>query len=199
MKKWIKMLAVVSMAFGFAAAHADAAPDFTLKDAHGNEHSLSDFRGKIVVLEWVNHGCPFVVKFYREGHMQAMQKEMVDQGVVWLSICSSAPGEQGWMTAEDQAKTIEEKGINATAVLIDEDGTVGRAFGARTTPHMFVIDAEGKIRYNGAIDSIRSTRTEDIARADNYVRAAVAALKAGEEVATPRTQPYGCTVKYATN
>ena len=199
MKKMIKTLMMAAMALGFAAAHADAAPEFTLKDAHGNEHSLSDFEGKIVVLEWVNHGCPFVVKFYRGGHMQALQKEMVDQGVVWLSICSSAPNQQGWMTPEDQAKTITEKGIKATAVLLDESGTVGRAYGARTTPHMFVIDAEGQIRYNGAIDSIRSTNAADIERADNYVRAAVASVKAGEEVATPRTQPYGCSVKYARN
>lgn len=199
MKKMIKTLMMAAMALGFATAHADAAPEFTLKDAHGNEHSLSDFEGKIVVLEWVNHGCPFVVKFYSGGHMQALQKEMVDQGVVWLSICSSAPNQQGWMTPEDQAKTITEKGIKATAVLLDESGTVGRAYGARTTPQMVVIDAEGKIRYNGAIDSIRSTNSADIERADNYVRAAVASVKAGEEVAIPRTQPYGCSVKYSRN
>lgn len=196
MKKWTKLLAITALAFGLMSAHADKAPAFTLTAADGAEHSLSDFDGKIVVLEWVNHGCPFVVKFYSGGHMQALQKEMVEQGVVWLSICSSAPGEQGWMTKEDQLKTITEKGINATAVLIDEDGTVGRAFGARTTPHMFVIDKEGNIAYQGAIDSIRSTRAADIPNARNYVREAVAALLAGEPVPVAQTQPYGCSVKY---
>ncbi len=189
----------LAMTLGLAAHADEAAPAFTLTDAHGEEHSLSDYEGKVVVLEWVNHGCPFVVKFYAGGHMQAMQEEMVEKGVVWLSICSSAPNTQGWMTAEDQAKTIEEKGIKATAVLLDEDGTVGRAYGARTTPHMYVIDGEGKLRYQGAIDSIRSTRASDIEKADNYVRAAVEAVLAGEEVDPKQTQPYGCSVKYASN
>lgn len=189
----------LAMTLGLAAHAAEAAPAFTLTDAHGEEHSLSDYEGKIVVLEWVNHGCPFVVKFYAGGHMQAMQEEMAEKGVVWLSICSSAPNTQGWMSREDQAKTIEEKNIKAKAVLIDEDGTVGRAYGARTTPHMYVIDGEGKLRYQGAIDSIRSTRASDIEKADNYVRAAVEAILAGEEVDPKQTQPYGCSVKYASN
>ncbi|MCC5843302.1 MAG: thioredoxin family protein [Verrucomicrobia bacterium] len=195
-KKLMQILAVAGLSLGIATAHADAAPAFTLPDGHGNEHSLSDFEGKIVVLEWVNHGCPFVVKFYRDGHMQALQAEMAEKGVIWLSICSSAPGTQGWKSAEDQLSTIEEKEINAHAVLIDEDGTVGRAFGARTTPHMFVIDTEGNIAYQGAIDSVRSTNPADIPEARNYVREAVAALLAGEPVPVAQTQPYGCSVKY---
>ncbi len=194
--KLMKFLAVAGLTLGLATAYADPAPAFTLPDGHGNEHSLSDFEGKIVVLEWVNHGCPFVVKFYRGGHMQALQAEMAEKGVVWLSICSSAPGKQGWMTAEDQLRTIEEKEINAHAVLIDEDGTVGRAYGARTTPHMYVIDTEGKLVYQGAIDSVRSTNPADIPEARNYVREAVAALQAGEPVPVAQTQPYGCSVKY---
>lgn len=190
------MGALATLALNVAHAELEAAPDFTLTDAHGEEHTLSDYKGKIVVLEWVNHGCPFVVKFYAGGHMQAMQAEMAEKDVIWLSICSSAKDQQGWMTAEDQAKTIEEKEIKAHAVLLDEDGTVGRLYGARTTPHMYVIDAEGMLRYQGAIDSIRSTRAADIERADNYTRAAVEALLAGEEVAVTQTQPYGCSVKY---
>jgi len=197
MKTYLKWIAVAIASLGLSLTFADEAPAFTLTDAHGNEHSLSDYEGKIVVLEWVNHGCPFVVKFYRNGNMQALQAEMAEKGVVWLSICSSGPGKQGWMTPEDQAKTIEEKEIKAHAVLIDEDGTVGRAYGAATTPHMFVIDGEGAIRYRGAIDSIRSTNPDDIPRADNYVKAAVEALLAGEEVDPKETRAYGCTVHYA--
>lgn len=194
-KRLMTLLAVAGLAFGFTAAHAEAAPGFTLPDAHGAAHSLADFRGSIVVLEWVNQECPFVVKFYSGGHMQALQAEMAEKGVVWLSINSSAPGLQGWLTPEDHLSTIEQKGINSRAVLIDEDGTVARAYGARTTPHMFVIDAEGNIAYQGAIDSIRSTNPEDIPRARNHVREAVASLLAGEPVEVPRTQPYGCSVK----
>lgn len=195
-KMMIHLMTAAIFSLGLTAVHADAAPGFTLPDGHGNEHSLSDFEGKIVVLEWVNHGCPFVVKFYRGGHMQALQAEMAEKGVVWLSINSSAPGLQGWKTPEDQLRAIEEKGINAHAVLIDEDGTVGRAYGARTTPHMFVIDPAGNLVYQGAIDSVRSTNPADIPEARNYVREAVAALLAGEPVPVARTQPYGCSVKY---
>lgn len=195
-KKLMLMLMTLGMSLGLTRALAEAAPAFTLMDAAGKEHSLSDYAGKIVVLEWVNHGCPFVKKFYDGGHMQAMQAEMKEKGVVWLSICSSAEGKQGWMTPEDQLKTIEAKNIEAHAVLLDGDGTVGRAYGARTTPHMFVIDAEGNLAYQGAIDSKRSTNAADIPDAQNYVRDAVAALIAGEPVAVPQTQPYGCSVKY---
>jgi peroxiredoxin len=195
-KKIMKLFASAVFSLGLTAVHADAAPAFTLPDGHGNEHSLSDFEGKIVVLEWVNQECPFVVKFYSGGHMQALQAEMAEKGVIWLSINSSAPGLQGWLSPEDHLSTIEEKGINAHAVLIDEDGTVGRAFGARTTPHMFVIDKEGNIAYQGAIDSVRSTNPADIPEARNYVREAVTALLAGEAPPVARTQPYGCSVKY---
>jgi len=196
MNTWKKLIMTAVLAFGFTAAHADKAPAFTLTAADGAEHSLADYAGKIVVLEWVNHGCPFVKKFYDGGHMQALQKEMIEKGVVWLSICSSATGQQGWMSKEDQLKTIAEKNIAATAVLIDEDGTVGRAYNARTTPHMYVIDVEGNLVYQGAIDSINTTRAADIPNARNFVREAVAALQAGEPVPVARTQPYGCSVKY---
>lgn len=195
--KWIRLLALAGALLGLSAVNAAEAPNFTLSDAHGNEHSLSDHAGKIVVLEWVNHGCPFVRKFYAGGHMQALQKEMAEKGVIWLSINSSAQGLQGWMTPEDHLKAIEEKGINAHAVLIDEDGTVARRFNATVTPHMFVICTEGNIAYQGAIDSIRSTRASDIPNARNHVRQAVAELLAGQPVSIAQTQPYGCTIKFA--
>ncbi|TVR48449.1 MAG: thioredoxin family protein [Puniceicoccaceae bacterium] len=202
MKNLLKSLipafcASVLLAFSAQAVEiGQPAPDFTLKDSHGQSHSLSDFKGKLVVLEWINHGCPFVVKFYREGHMQAWQEKYAEKGVVWLSICSSAPGEQGHYTAEGWNKKNEEIGGKAAAILIDEDGRVGRLYDARVTPHMYVIDKDGILRYNGAIDSIRSARTADIDRAENYVVAALTALMNGEDVATTTSTPYGCTVKY---
>jgi hypothetical protein len=182
------------------AAHAaevgKPAPAFTLTDSKGQTHSLSDFRGKVVVLEWINHGCPFVVKHYASGNMQALQQQAADDGVVWLSVCSSAPGTQGHYSAADWNKVNAEKGSKAAAVLIDEDGKVGRAYDAKVTPHMYVINAEGVLVYNGAIDSIRSANQADIARSENYVTAALASVKAGRPVATATSQPYGCSVKY---
>jgi len=172
------------------------APDFTLTDTYGAERSLSDYSGKIVVLEWVNHGCPFVKKHYNSGNMQTLQKTSVDQGVVWLSICSSAPGKQGHMTPDGWNKKTDELGASPSAVLIDETGQVGRLFGARTTPHMFVINPAGVIVYIGAIDSISTTDQRDIEKAIPYVALAVEATLAGEPVATPTSKPYGCSVKY---
>lgn len=172
------------------------AKPFTLTDTHGNKHSLADFRGKYVVLEWVNHGCPFVVKFYRPGKMQEFQAKAAEMGVVWLKICSSAPGKQGYMSAEDWNKKNEELKTKAKATLLDADGKVGRLYGATHTPHMFVINPEGYLIYQGAIDSIRSTRSEDIERATNYVFSALENAKAGRPVDPARTRAYGCTVKY---
>lgn len=179
-----------------AATVGQPAPAFTLTDTNGKSHNLADFKGKTVVLEWINHGCPFVVKHYSKGHMQALQKELTGKGVVWLSICSSAPGKQGHMSAADWNKTNAEKGAAPTAVLLDEDGKVGRAYGARTTPHMFVINAEGMVAYAGAIDSVKSTKADDIAGATNHVQAAVGEILSGKPVSTPTTEPYGCSVKY---
>lgn len=199
MKKWLlaTTFGLLSAALSFAQVRNDEpAPDFRLTDINGQEHSLSDFKGKIVVLEWVNHGCPFVQKFYDVGAMQALQREATEKGVIWLSICSSAPGKQGHYSPEEWRKINAEKQGAATAVLLDEDGKVGRLYGARTTPHMFVIDANGILVYQGAIDSIRSTDSDDIPKAKNYVREALADLAAGRPVATPQTQPYGCSVKY---
>ena len=174
----------------------EEAPDFTLTDVLGNEHSLSDFRGQYVVLEWVNHGCPFVKKFYDVGEMQRLQEEYTSQGVIWLAICSSREGQQGYYTPEEAAQVSEEKGAKHTAYLYDAPGDVGRLYGAQVTPHMYVINPEGILIYQGAIDSIRSANSADIERAENYVVAALTQAMAGEEVATPVTRPYGCSVKY---
>jgi peroxiredoxin len=174
----------------------DPAPPFTLTDINGVSHSLSDFRGKTVVLEWINHGCPFVVKHYEKGHMQALQREATANGVVWLSICSSAPGKQGHYSAEEWKKLNAKKQGAAAAILLDEDGAVGRLYGAKTTPHMFIIDGQGILVYQGAIDSKRSTDPDDIPKSENYVRAALDDLAAGRPVAKPQTTPYGCSVKY---
>ena len=172
------------------------APDFTLTDIDGNTHSLSDFRGKTVVLEWVNQECPFVVKHYDSGNMPKVQAQALADGVVWLAINSGHPGAQGDF-APDQVKAWQKRtGSTFTAYFRDQDGTVGRLYGAKTTPQMYVIAADGTLVYNGAIDSIRSANKADIAKAENYVTSALAALASGEAVATPATQPYGCSVKY---
>jgi peroxiredoxin len=181
---------------GATAAVGKTAPDFTLTDTYGIERSLSDYSGKAVVLEWINHGCPFVKKHYQSGNMQNLQKTYVDQGVVWLSICSSAVGKQGHMAPGEWNKKTEELGASPSAVLIDESGEVGRLYGARTTPHMFVIGPDGVLVYNGAIDSISTTQQRDIEKAIPYVALAIDAALAGEPVATPLSKPYGCSVKY---
>lgn len=174
----------------------EPAPGFTAKDTNGVEHSLSDFRGKNVILEWSNHDCPFVVKHYKPGNMQKLQKEATENGDVWLTIVSSAPGKQGHVTAEEANALMQEKGTHSTARILDPSGTLGRAYGAKTTPHMFVIDKEGNLAYAGAIDSNPSFESETIATAQNYVTDALASLRKGEDVAVKSTKPYGCSVKY---
>ena len=174
----------------------EAAPEFTLTDSKGTSHNLSDFRGKLVVLEWLNHECPFVKKHYSGGDMQKLQKEYIDKGVVWLSIISSAPGKQGHRTGPQADADTKDKNASPTAVLLDPAGTVGQKYGAKTTPEMFVIDQEGKVIYAGAIDSIKSTDSADIAKAENHVRQALDAALAGKPVPTAKTAPYGCSVKY---
>lgn len=178
-----------------AVAVGDAAPDFTLPDAHGAEVTLSEHRGSFVVLEWVNPGCPFVVKFYDVGEMQRLQKEVVGKGAKWIAINSSNPNHRDYMTPEQTRAYMEEKNVHVPW-LMDEDGAVGRAFGAVRTPEMFVINPEGVIVYHGAIDSIPSANSDDIERADNFVVAALTAAMAGEEIERAQTRPYGCTIKY---
>lgn len=173
------------------------APDFTLVDTRGTEHSLADFRGRTVVLEWLNYDCPFVGKHYGSGNMPALQERFTGEDVVWLSVVSSAPGEQGhFEPAAMDARTAAEGG-RPTAVLLDPTGRVGRLYDAQTTPHMFVIDADGTVVYNGAIDDKPTTDQADVETAQNYVVPAIAAAAAGQLADPSRTQPYGCSVKYA--
>jgi len=189
--------AVIPDASQTAAEVGTLAPEIEATDIHGNAFKLSDHKGKIVVLEWTNSQCPYVVKHYDSGNMQKIQKQArALEGVEWISINSSAKGKQGHTDAAKAQKIIEAQGASPTTLLIDESGTIGKTYGARTTPHMYVIDAEGKVAYAGAIDSNSSPRQSAIAGAENYVLAAVTNLKAGEAVATPQTQPYGCSVKY---
>ncbi|HEX5130927.1 MAG TPA: thioredoxin family protein [Candidatus Krumholzibacteria bacterium] len=187
-----------------AADRADAtaaidktAPDFSLTGIDGKTYKLSDFQGKYVVLEWNNFDCPFVKKHYGSGNMQALQKKYVDAGVVWLTICSSAPGKQGYYEPADLQTMTAERKLASTAYLRDPDGTVGREYGARTTPHMFVIDPKGVLVYAGAIDDKPSTSLDDIQGAHNYVRASLDAAMAGKPVADKSTTAYGCGVKYS--
>jgi Redoxin len=173
------------------------APDFTLIDSKGKEHTLSEYKGKLVVLEWVNFGCPFVGKHYNSGHMQKLQGLYTSKDVVWLSICSSAEGKQGYIgSAEEINEKLAAVGQKSTAYLLDSDGQVGRMYDAKTTPHMFVINKEGILLYDGAIDDTPSTRLADIETADNYVMDVLDNLLAGKQVEAKRTSPYGCSVKY---
>ena len=187
------------LALAVSAAHAavgSPAPDFSLVDTSGKKHSLAEFKGKVVVLEWLNHDCPFVKKHYDSGNMPALQSRYTGKDVVWLSINSSAPGKQGNYPPEKAAALSREKKSAASYVLLDPDGAVGRAYGAKTTPHMYVIDRSGVLRYEGAIDSAPSTEPSDIAGATNYVASAVDAVMAGKAVDPSVTQAYGCAVKY---
>jgi len=195
-------LLFAAIAMSFATMHVDAvetgqpAPGFTLKSIEGKDVNLSDYKGKFVVLEWVNHGCPFVVKHYDSGNMPALQKEYTAKDVVWLSICSSAEGKQGYETPEDWKKLNEEKKGAASAILLDSEGTVGQAYGAKTTPHMYVVNPDGTLIYQGAIDNKPSTDQDDIPGAKNYVKTALDEAMAGKPVTTGTTKSYGCGVKY---
>lgn len=173
------------------------APDFTLVDTNGEEHTLSAYRGQPVVLEWLNYDCPYVGKHYGGGNMQALQEQATADGVVWLSVVSSAPGEQGYFEPAEMNARTEEEGGRQAAVLLDPTGEVGRSYDAKTSPHMFVIDADGQVVYNGAIDDRPTSDLADLEGATNYVVPAIAAAQAGEPVDPATTQPYGCSVKYA--
>ena len=196
-------LAAAALALPFAATEAatpeigKTAPDFEATDISGNPFKLSDHKGDIVVIEWTNHECPFVVKHYDSGNMQKLQKETTEKGVKWVSINSSAPGRQGNVTAEEAQKVIKEQEAAPTVAILDPSGEIGKLYDAKTTPHMFVVDKEGVLAYAGAIDSDSSPRQKGIEGAENYVTAAVDELIAGKEVSKSQTQPYGCSVKYA--
>jgi len=197
MKKALFILFATMAIANAEVSIGQAAPDFTLTDCSGKKVSLSDYKGKVVVLEWINHGCPFVAKHYGSGNMQKLQAYATAKGVVWLSICSSAPGKQGYATPTDASKKCTETQSAATAFLLDESGEVGKTYGAKVTPEMYVIDAKGVLVYRGAIDDKKSTNPGDIAGAKNYVAAALEEVLAGKPVSTPKTDAYGCSVKYA--
>lgn len=181
----------------FAATVGQPAPAFELVDSTGKTHSLADYSGKTVVLEWTNHECPFVKKHYGAENMQAQQRDATADDVVWLTVNSSAPGLQGHVDGAAAEKIRSDAKAAQTAYLLDPEGTTGRAYDAKTTPHMYVIDPDGVLRYAGAIDSIPSADTADIAKATQYVPQALAQLAAGQPVSTKVSRPYGCSVKYA--
>jgi peroxiredoxin len=195
------LLAAVSLAVLSTTAFANAvvgqpAPAFSAVDANGRRVQLADFKGKTVVLEWVNPGCPYVRKHYGALNMQATQKAATAQGVVWLAVNSTTPDHADYLSPGRMAAWMKDQGAAATAMLMDEDGKLGRAYGARTTPHLFLIDAKGVLAYAGAIDSRPSANPADIASATNHVQQALAESLAGKPVSTPATRAYGCTIKY---
>jgi hypothetical protein len=173
------------------------APAFTLTDSNGRVLSLAEFKGKTVVLEWTNHECPYVGKHYRGNNMQALQKKWTGEGVVWLSVISSAPGLQGHVSPQQANKLTAERGASPTAVLLDSTGKVGRAYGARTTPHMYVINGEGGLVYMGGIDNQPTARLEDLKSARNFVDEALSEVSQGKPVSVTASRAYGCSIKYA--
>lgn len=189
--------ALIFPVFAQAAVENDKpAPDFSLTDINGNTRSLSEFKGKFVVLEWVNHDCPFVKKHYDHGNMQKLQADYAAKDVAWLSINSSAEGKQGHNAPEKWKEIQAEKKSSATATLLDPQGTVGNLYGAKTTPHMYIVNPQGVLIYQGAIDSVKSSDSDDIASAENYVSRALDEAMGGKPVTTASTKSYGCSVKY---
>jgi peroxiredoxin len=198
--KLITALVAIAASTALLAADSPAvgtnAPDFSLTDSKGKTQSVSQYKGKYVVLEWFNPECPFVKKHYGSGNMQKLQDEFTAKGVVWLSIDSSAPGLEGYLTAEQANAKMTEWKTKQTALVLDPDGKAGRSYGAKNTPHLFVINPEGKIVYEGAIDSKATPNPSDIASSTNYVKVALDESLAGKTVSNPNTKPYGCSVKY---
>jgi peroxiredoxin len=201
MKTRLTILALTALSTGalFAAEAPKVgapAPDFSLTDSKGKTHSLGDFKGKYVVLEWFNPGCPFVQKHYESDNMQALQKQFTGKDVVWLTIDSSAPGKEGHLTPGDAEKRFAQWKMHSTALLLDENGEVGHEYAATNTPHMYVIDPSGKLIYSGAIDSKPTYNPADIPGSTNYVKAALDEAMAGKPVSTPTSSAYGCSIKY---
>src|SRR2546421_9534894 len=201
MKTKLILTAITTLAAGALYAAdvppvGSAAPEFSAPDANGKTQSLSEYKGKYMVLEWFNPECPFVKKHYGGGNMQKLQEEFTGKGVVWLSIDSSAAGKEGNLTPEQAEKKMSEWKTHQTALLLDSDAIAARAYGAKNTPHMFVINPEGKIIYEGAIDSKATPNPSDIANSTNYVKVALEESLAGKTVSNANTKPYGCSVKY---
>jgi peroxiredoxin len=196
------LTALMALAASTALFAADSpavgmnAPDFSLTDSKGKTQSISQYKGKYVVLEWFNPECPFVRKHYGSGNMQKLQAEFTGKGIVWLTIDSNAPGLEGYLTAEQANAKMAEWKTKQSALILDPDGKAGRSYGAKNTPHMFVINPEGKIVYEGAIDSKATPNPADITSATNFVKVALDESLAGKTVSTANTRPYGCSVKY---
>lgn len=184
------------VAAAMAARVGEAAPDFTATDSNGKTHHLADYKGKYVVLEWHNQGCPYTRKHYESGNMQHLQKEWTEKGVVWFTVISSAPGTQGYVTAPQENEYLKKMNAVPTAVLLDPDGNLGHMYAAKTTPHMYIINPAGVLIYNGAIDDHPTPDQADIASSRNYVSTALQEALAGKPVSDAATRPYGCSVKY---
>jgi hypothetical protein len=192
------LAALIVPALAHAAANVDApAPAFTATTADGKTVSLADYKGKTVVLEWTNHDCPYVKKHYGSGNMQSQQKAASSQGVVWLQVISSAPGQQGHVDGATAQKLNTDRGAVPTATLLDPKGEIGKAYGAQTTPHMYVIRPDGTLAYKGGIDSLATADKNDIGKAEPYVTQALVAVSSGRKVDKASTRPYGCSIKYA--
>jgi len=188
-------LLLISSAYGVKVG--ESAPEFQTTDSNGRVHTLSEYRGKFVVLEWHNNGCPYTKKHYESRNMQRLQKEWTSKGVAWFTVISSAPGQQGYVTAQQENEYLKQMNASPTAALLDKEGDVGRLYSAKTTPHMFVVNPAGVLIYDGAIDSKATTDQADIPTAKNYVSQALEEAIAGKPVSTPTSRPYGCSVKYA--
>jgi len=190
------MAMMIALPAVWAAKVGEAAPDFTATDSNGNVHKLSEYRGKFVVLEWTNRGCPYTQKHYDSGNMQRLQKEWTAKGVIWLTVASSAPGKQGYVTAAEENAYLKQVNAAPTAVLLDPTGALGHLYDAKTTPHIFIINPQGTLIYNGAIDDRPTTDVSDINGAKNYVTAALNEATSGKPVSVATSRPYGCSVKY---
>ncbi len=192
----IAFLLAALLSPAWAVRIGDRAPNFTATDTNGQTHKLSDYAGKFVVLEWHNRGCPYTQKHYDSGNMERLQREWTARGVIWLTVISSAPGKQGYVTAADENAYVKEMKAAPTAVLLDSTGAVGHLYDAKTTPHMYIINPQGNLIYNGSIDDKPTTDTADISGAKNYVQQALEEATNGKPVSVSTTRPYGCSVKY---
>ena len=189
--------ALIAFSLGWAARVGEPAPDFAATDTNGKVHKLFEYQGKFVVLEWTNRGCPYTQKHYKSGNMQRLQREWTSRGVVWLTVISSAPGKQGYVTASEENAYLKQANAAPTAVLLDPAGTLGHLYGAKTTPHIFIINPKGALIYNGAIDDRPTTDLADVNGAKNYLSIALEEATSGKPVSNPTSRPYGCSVKYA--
>lgn len=191
------LIVLLLISSAYAVKVGESAPDFQATDSNGQLHTLAQYRGKFVVLEWHNNGCPYTRKHYDSGNMQRLQRDWTSKGVVWFTVISSAPGQQGFVTAQQENDYLKQMKASPSAALLDPQGNVGRLYSAKTTPHMFVINPEGVLVYDGAIDSKATTDQADIANAKNYVSQALKEAMANKPVTIPTSRPYGCSVKYA--